>query len=293
MSTIYQVMFSAPSDVETEQKAFFESVETCNRLFSIAGKQVRILPLHWKNDAIPGIGRPQEQINSQLVDQADALVAVFRAKFGTPTAEAESGTADEIKRALMKRLPLMVCFFEGRFRPQDSDEIRRILAFKASLADALLFEGYKSATRLHARFTLWLFRHAYSGTWISHGADQPRLAQLLRVSDFLSGSVEELANILHTMAGTKADTLVLLERAHTLDAFAALTMWTVRVGHGLEGLLKDRDWLRDTDARFGHIRGSDISQRGTYILAVQERELYLEPEVRDRLEGLFERLGHL
>lgn len=41
----------------------------------------------------------QGQINEQLVDAADIVLAVFDARLGSPTAVAISGTAEEIFRA--------------------------------------------------------------------------------------------------------------------------------------------------------------------------------------------------
>jgi len=58
-----------------------------------------VLPISWGTHAAAEFGRaPQEILNRQLVDQCDICIALFANRLGTPTAAAESGTAEEIER---------------------------------------------------------------------------------------------------------------------------------------------------------------------------------------------------
>jgi hypothetical protein len=61
-----------------------------------------LLPRHWKSDAIPRVGTDSGQgvINNQLVDDADIVIALFDGRLGQATADAVSGTAEEIQRAI-------------------------------------------------------------------------------------------------------------------------------------------------------------------------------------------------
>lgn len=57
-----------------------------------------MLPVSWTEHAVAEFGeRPQAILNHQIVEEADLAVALFHDRLGTPTGEAESGTAEEIK----------------------------------------------------------------------------------------------------------------------------------------------------------------------------------------------------
>jgi hypothetical protein len=57
-----------------------------------------VLPVSWTEHAVAEFGeRPQAILNHQIVEEADLAVALFHDRLGTPTGEAESGTAEEIK----------------------------------------------------------------------------------------------------------------------------------------------------------------------------------------------------
>ena len=106
---LYNVMFSGPSDVEGERDIFLSAVSSCNRLFRSAAANVQIAPLHWSSDVVPGSsGSPQAVINKQLLADADALVAVFHTRLGTPTEKHVSGSAEEIDIAKTNGIPCIV-----------------------------------------------------------------------------------------------------------------------------------------------------------------------------------------
>lgn len=56
---------------------------------------------HWSTDSYPQSGgHPQALLNTQIVDNADAAIAVFWTRFGTPTDEFGSGTEEEIEKII-------------------------------------------------------------------------------------------------------------------------------------------------------------------------------------------------
>jgi hypothetical protein len=58
-----------------------------------------VVPLSWGTHAAAEFGKPPQVIlNKQLVDRCDICIAIFANRLGTPSAVAESGTAEEIKR---------------------------------------------------------------------------------------------------------------------------------------------------------------------------------------------------
>ena len=66
---------------------------------------------HWSTDSYPDAQETgQGAINKQLIDSTDILVAIFWSRIGTPTATAESGTVEEIQRAIAGGKKVMVYF---------------------------------------------------------------------------------------------------------------------------------------------------------------------------------------
>ncbi|MER7547217.1 hypothetical protein ABTW95_29835 [Spirillospora sp. NPDC127506] len=92
------LLISAPGDVPIEDMAI--SRKTISQWNLNLGRHVglTVLPVSWTEHAVAEFGeRPQAILNQQIVEEADLAVALFYDRLGTPTGEAESGTAEEIK----------------------------------------------------------------------------------------------------------------------------------------------------------------------------------------------------
>lgn len=95
---VLNLLISAPGDIPPESLTTIRkaiSQWNCNygQQFSL-----NVLPISWTEHAVAEFGdRPQALLNKQIVDDADLAIALFRDRLGTPTGEAESGTAEEIK----------------------------------------------------------------------------------------------------------------------------------------------------------------------------------------------------
>ncbi len=98
---VLKVLISTPGDTGDEVAAISDALHGWNGSRAEAAGVI-LLPRHWKVDAVPrlGIGSGQTVINAQLVDDADIVIALFDSRLGQATAEAVSGTAEEIQRAL-------------------------------------------------------------------------------------------------------------------------------------------------------------------------------------------------
>jgi hypothetical protein len=122
---------------------------------------VMLLPVMWERDATPEMGdRPQGIINRQLVDASDILVGIFWTRLGTPTSEAESGTAEEIERFIRAGKPVLICFSQEPVVPNsiDAEEYERLNTFRESLKERGLFDGYSSQEELWRKATAALTR---------------------------------------------------------------------------------------------------------------------------------------
>ena len=92
------LLISAPGDVPVQDMATIR--KTISQWDLNLGRVVglTVLPVSWTEHAVAEFGdRPQAILNDQIVEEADFAVALFYDRLGTPTGEADSGTAEEIK----------------------------------------------------------------------------------------------------------------------------------------------------------------------------------------------------
>lgn len=95
------LLISAPSDIPDEDMATIKRTLSQWNLTVGRSTGLTVLPVSWTEHAASEFGeRPQEIINDQLVIESDMVLALFADRLGTPTGEAESGTAEEIERML-------------------------------------------------------------------------------------------------------------------------------------------------------------------------------------------------
>jgi hypothetical protein len=96
---VRRLLISSPGDVPLTDLAIVQ--KAVNRWNGIYGESfgTAVLPTSWGTHAAAEFGRPpQDILNQQLVDRSDICLALLANRLGTPTAAAESGTAEEIER---------------------------------------------------------------------------------------------------------------------------------------------------------------------------------------------------
>lgn len=143
---VFQIMLASPADVETEREAARNILYEWN-VTNAESQKICLIPTGWDSHSWPQMGnRPQEIINSQVLNKADALVVIFWNRLGTPSGEFESGTVEEIEKAIARRLPVMVYFSNAPVNPNsiNMEQRSRLLAFKRSVESARrgLFYNY-------------------------------------------------------------------------------------------------------------------------------------------------------
>jgi hypothetical protein len=115
----------------------------------------RIEVVTWRTDAFPGFHAegPQGQIDAGLrIDEAAFVVAIFWVRFGTPVADAESGTQHEIARAVAAwreagRPHVMVYFKTAAYAPRNQAELHqwaKVHAFREHFPEEGLWGSFKS-----------------------------------------------------------------------------------------------------------------------------------------------------
>lgn len=119
MRTIHliRILASFPMDVQEEADQLLSIADELNRTIGAElGFSLRIL--NWQRDTRSGIGKDvQSHVNAQFGDDFDAVIGTFWGRAGTPTPRAESGSIEEIRRAVERhksdgRWPQVLVYFK-------------------------------------------------------------------------------------------------------------------------------------------------------------------------------------
>lgn len=116
-------------------------------------ESVVILPRRWETDTVPMLGmRAQDAINKQLVDEADIIFGVFHSRLGQATANAESGTAEEITRGAESGTPTHV-YFADMPHPADVDveQLQKLQEFRSKMEADNYLLTFRSEDELSTR----------------------------------------------------------------------------------------------------------------------------------------------
>ena len=154
-ATAINVMIASPGDVPQERVIARNVIHEWNTIHA-KDRQVVLMPVGWDTHSAPDTGdRPQAIINSQLLRDADLLVAVFWTRLGSPTGVAASGTVEEIEEHLGAGKPAMIYFSSAPVRPDSiaNEQYTALKAFKDSLRSRGLYSEYESLGEFKDTFT--------------------------------------------------------------------------------------------------------------------------------------------
>ena len=148
-ATVLRVLVASPSDVSDARDAVEDALHSWNRLHATT-RNVVLLPWRWETNSVPLLGgHPQEIINTQGVDGADIVVALFGSRLGSPTPDAVSGTVEEIERAVNSGKPVHL-FFSRAPLPHDVDtaQLEGLRNFKSEIRERGLLGEFDDIRQL-------------------------------------------------------------------------------------------------------------------------------------------------
>jgi hypothetical protein len=161
--TVMSIFLASPSDVGEERATVNDLVNELNGTWS-KGLGVRLEVISWEDSVHPGVGDyAQEVINRQIGDDYDIIVAIFWGRIGTPTPNYDSGTVEELTRAMnrlqQKGTPeVLVYFKDAPLKPSrsDFDQLTKLNTLKKTLQEngCLYYmfddtDGFESMLRNH------------------------------------------------------------------------------------------------------------------------------------------------
>jgi hypothetical protein len=156
-ATVVNVMIASSGDVARERVIARDVVHEWNAINALDRKLV-LLPIGWDSHSTPSMAdSPQAVINSQVLSQADLLIAVFWTRLGTPTGEFASGTVEEIERHIAVGKPAMIYFSSAPVTPDsiDQKQYAALVEFRESLKKRGLVSFFEDSATLRTD----LFRH--------------------------------------------------------------------------------------------------------------------------------------
>lgn len=153
-SRVFRIFIASPSDVQEERDIIARIIREWNDLHSYERKVV-LLPLRWETHSAPELNRrPQEIINTEIVDLADMAVGVFWTRIGTPTGGFESGTIEEIER-IGNAGKLVMCYFSKakvELDKVDLEQYKSLKEFKKKTYPNGLIEQYSNSVEFRDLF---------------------------------------------------------------------------------------------------------------------------------------------
>ena len=91
-------------------------------------------------------------INHQLVDDADILIGLFKARIGTPTGISASGTIEEIDRFIAAEKPVMLYFSTGPIpNNHDPEQFRLLRDYKNQIASRGIYAEFIDENELRTK----------------------------------------------------------------------------------------------------------------------------------------------
>ncbi|MGC1375591.1 MAG: DUF4062 domain-containing protein [Anaerolineales bacterium] len=152
-----RLFVASPGDVPNERTQVDKVVREINATIGNSLKIV-IEVLKWE-DVYPDLGRPQTVINGQI-GEYDIFVGIMWKRFGTPTGEAESGTAEEFERAyeIWKQDKLIHVLFYFSQKPyslhalEEARQVQKVLEFRENISKIALVKQYKNTEDFSEQF---------------------------------------------------------------------------------------------------------------------------------------------
>ena len=158
---VYRLMIAGPADTDEEVAIARRLIEEWNSIHSDKNRLI-LRHIHWSINSHPDSGdRPQALLNQQLVENSDALIAIFNKKLGSSTGEYESGTVEEIEKHLDDKKPVLLFFrSDSDMDSFDNEEYTRLKEYKQKIqnSNSILYREYiRSGFEDTLRFNLGIF----------------------------------------------------------------------------------------------------------------------------------------
>jgi hypothetical protein len=174
----FKIAAIGPSDVQAELAALEPVIRNLSREFS--SRNVALSFHHWSQLA-PGVGKPQEYIDQNLNwDDVDFVIGAMWKRFGSPVANADSGTEHECNKILnlsKRGQPDLLFYFRETPDTATSPDAAKIQAFRDALQRRGLVGTYSDPKAFAAQVEVAI-RSKVESKLLSQRQSQRRMGQL-------------------------------------------------------------------------------------------------------------------
>lgn len=168
-------MIASPGDVQEEREVIRKVIHDWNDINASVSK-VMLAAVGWETHSSPELGaRPQELINTRILEDCDLLVGVFWTRLGTPTGKSLSGTVEEIEEHVAAGKPAMIYFSSQPVAPEsiDPDQYSQLKSIREKWKNQGLIETYENVPDFRQKFSkqlqLCLVKNEYLQSKIVNG----------------------------------------------------------------------------------------------------------------------------
>lgn len=141
-SQIITIFVSSPGDVDEDRKLVLDEIQSWNQR-NAKSRGCFLTALTWEDLVSPDIAQSsQDVINAEVGDDYDVFLGLMWGRFGTPTANANSGTEEEFERALNRKIAGDALRISFLFRKADlpidqidPEQIAKVRKFQKSLQE--------------------------------------------------------------------------------------------------------------------------------------------------------------
>jgi hypothetical protein len=157
--SIVRAFIASPGDLNPERNRFREIIEGVNRI-KAEPLGVHLIPVGWE-DTLPGKGRPQQLINSDI-ESCDLFVLLLWKRWGTPSGEYSSGTEEEFELARKinedgQGKPHMLLYFKSvpdYMLADPGPQLSQVLSFRSKVEQerSFFYSSYSSVEEWEEKF---------------------------------------------------------------------------------------------------------------------------------------------
>lgn len=154
-ANVIEVLIASPSDVKEERQLVKDSLYKWNAIHS-KKENIILKSLCWEDNVYSSFecDYPQENINKQILKDADILIGIFWTRIGTPTPKHPSGSIEEIKEHIDSDKPTMLFFSNAEIKPNqiDKEQYENLQNFKQECFKRGIATEYESKDNFSDKF---------------------------------------------------------------------------------------------------------------------------------------------
>lgn len=143
-TNIYDIVLSCPTDVQHEREVIENVLKDFNKTIGV-GLGITLNLKHWTTDSYSQSGgTAQSLLNDQFINDSDMIICIFWGRMGTPTEDYESGTAEEMLKAISDGKQVFLYFSNISIAPDktDTSQLEQVKSFEKKI-QALGLQYYK------------------------------------------------------------------------------------------------------------------------------------------------------